>query len=74
MGLQRLVVGEVEMAHEDLDARMPHQLLQLANVGAIAQHIDGDGVAEAVRMDAGLLPVRLAMCWQICSMAPTESG
>ena len=50
--LNRLLVGEVEVAQEDLDTGMAHQLLERPDVRPIAQHAHGEGVAEPVRVDA----------------------
>lgn len=36
VGLQRLVVGKAEVAHQDVDAGVAHQLLQRADVSAVA--------------------------------------
>src|SRR5262249_519052 len=47
-----LIIAQVEVAQQDLNARMTHQLLQRANVGAVAQHPDRERMAKAVWMDA----------------------
>ena len=51
MGLDGLITGKLQVAGENLEACVTHQLLKGADVGPVPQHIDGKSVAKSVGMD-----------------------
>jgi len=52
MCLDGLIIGQIQVTHEDLYAGVPHEFLQGADICSIAQHAHGKGVAEPVRVHA----------------------
>ena len=47
----RLIIRQVEVAHEHLDRGMAHEFLQRTDIGPIAQHPYRKRVTEPVRVD-----------------------